>query len=135
MFIIRCDFSILLSTKGDVLPMPAGVSLTALVPHFTEGLANLRRFVYRGSLPTPPCYESVTWVVFNRPIALNGETVSLTILTFMKENLSNITSTRRDQKRSKSYIEIESMLTPKLIVSSQSEQLSDNYSSVQLLTR
>eukprot|EP00111_Clytia_hemisphaerica_P022912 TCONS_00067466-protein len=61
---------------GDVLPMPGGFSMTGMVPHFTEGLRNLRRFVYKGSLPTPPCYESVTWVIFNRPILLNGETVN-----------------------------------------------------------
>jgi len=65
--------------------MPAGIQLTSLVPHFGEGLRNLRRIIYKGSLPTPPCYESVTWVVLNRPVVLNGQTVS--VLFNLKEIL------------------------------------------------
>jgi len=53
--------------------MDGGLSLKNLVPALKEGIRNLRRFVYKGSLPTPPCYESVTWVIFKRPVNLVPE--------------------------------------------------------------
>ncbi|XP_065670263.1 uncharacterized protein LOC105845880 isoform X4 [Hydra vulgaris] len=54
-------------------PLPGGLSLKNLVPALKEGLNNIRRYVYKGSLPTPPCYESVTWIVFRRPIGILPE--------------------------------------------------------------
>ena len=57
--------------------LAGGISIKNLVPALKEGIQNLRRFVYKGSLPTPPCYESVTWVIFRRPINLVPERVSL----------------------------------------------------------
>ena len=56
-----------------------GLSLTNLVPALKEGLANLKVFAYQGSLPTPPCFESVTWFVFRRPVKVNPITVGLLI--------------------------------------------------------
>lgn len=76
--------------------MPAGVSLSALIPHFSEGLRSLRRFVYKGSLPTPPCYESVTWVVFNRPVVLTGQTVRYPVFSFNQNTGPKMSSFHMD---------------------------------------
>jgi len=52
-----------------------GLALTNLVPALKEGLSNLKVFGYQGSLPTPPCFESVTWLVFRRPVKVNPMTL------------------------------------------------------------
>ena len=56
--------------------LPHGLSIIGLIPPLQDGLVNLKRYVYKGSLPTPPCYESVTWVVFAKTIQLQPAMVS-----------------------------------------------------------
>jgi len=48
--------------KGRKLQKGYGLDLTALLPVMSEVPKNA--FLYRGSLTTPECQESVTWVVF-----------------------------------------------------------------------
>ena len=60
-----------------------GLALTNLVPALKEGLSNLKVFGYQGSLPTPPCFESVTWLVFRRPVKVNPMTVRPLIYFFL----------------------------------------------------
>ena len=58
------------------LKIRGGLSFTNLIPQMQNGIVNLKRYVYKGSLPTPPCYESVTWIVFKRPIDIRINKVS-----------------------------------------------------------
>ena len=57
--------------------LEGGLALSALVPAINEGLKNLRRYAYKGSLTTPPCYESVSWLIFKRPIGIPPNMVSI----------------------------------------------------------
>lgn len=56
--------------------IPSGINIRQMLPMLQEGLSNLRRYVYRGSIPTPPCFESVTWIVFKRPIQIGPDKVA-----------------------------------------------------------
>jgi len=53
--------------KGQNVNIGEFVDCAALLP------ANLSYFTYDGSLTTPPCYESVNWIVFNQPIEVSQE--------------------------------------------------------------
>eukprot|EP00794_Sanderia_malayensis_P007157 gene7153-7964_t len=64
-----------LRSPHDSLEFPDGLSLTNLVPALKQGIGHLSRFAYKGSLPTPPCYESVTWIVFRRPVKMKPATM------------------------------------------------------------
>lgn len=44
------------------------LSLTSLEAH--------DYWTYEGSLTTPPCYESVTWILFKQPVEMSEEQVS-----------------------------------------------------------
>ena len=48
-----------------------GVRLSYLVPELTEN--KLKYFTYKGSITTPPCYESVRWFVMKSPIAITKQ--------------------------------------------------------------
>lgn len=50
-----------------------GVDVAALLP---ADAANAQRWVYAGSLTTPPCSEGVSWSVFAKPIELSAEQIS-----------------------------------------------------------
>jgi carbonic anhydrase len=47
---------------GQQRPLPDPVDLTGFLP------ANAATFFYQGSLTTPPCSETVNWIVFRDPI-------------------------------------------------------------------
>lgn len=37
---------------------------------------------YKGSLTTPPYTECVTWIIFEKPVQIGGEQVSLNIINY-----------------------------------------------------
>jgi len=37
-----------------------------------------RYWTYRGSFTTPPCYETVTWIIFHEPISISSRDVRQT---------------------------------------------------------
>ena len=49
-----------------------GIQIINLVPALKEGIRNLKWFGYKGSLPAPPCFESVIWMVFQRPVKVKN---------------------------------------------------------------
>lgn len=54
---------------GDSIP------LASLIPDLAS--VNAPYFTYKGSLTTPPCYESVQWIVLQNPISVTESQVSL----------------------------------------------------------
>ena len=54
---------------GDSIP------LANLIPDLAS--VNAPYFTYKGSLTTPPCYESVQWIVLENPISVTESQVSL----------------------------------------------------------
>merc|ERR1712150_382621 len=52
--------------SGDSVDMRGGFDPATLLPGNTK-----KYWSYLGSLTTPPCYESVTWVVFEEPIEVS----------------------------------------------------------------
>ncbi|KXJ19865.1 Carbonic anhydrase 2 [Exaiptasia diaphana] len=55
----------------------ARIELTKLVPELTRPYPYY--FTYKGSLTTPPCYESVTWVVLKEKLTISMDQVRLLI--------------------------------------------------------
>ncbi|XP_075529226.1 carbonic anhydrase 1-like isoform X1 [Dermacentor variabilis] len=53
--------------KGMKCPLDQDIDINSLIP------ANGSYWTYEGSLTTPPCYESVTWIVFKEPIEVSRE--------------------------------------------------------------
>ncbi|KAI0241635.1 Carbonic anhydrase 1 [Lamellibrachia satsuma] len=54
--------------KGDTATIPGGFDAACLLPSDQS-----KYWFYPGSLTTPPCFESVTWIVYKDPIQM-GET-------------------------------------------------------------
>ena len=59
--------------EGDEVSLKKGVRLSYLLPELTEN--KLRYYTYKGSITTPPCYESVRWFVMKSPIAITKQQV------------------------------------------------------------
>lgn len=61
-----------ITSSGDTLSMPEGFDPASLLPNNRS-----EYWTYPGSLTTPPCYESVTWVVFKEPIEVSEEQMNV----------------------------------------------------------
>jgi carbonic anhydrase len=57
--------------RGEEITAKAGIDLTHLLP------SDRRYFLYKGSMTTPPCKESVTWVVMKNAVAISPEQLSV----------------------------------------------------------
>ncbi|CAB3980201.1 nuclear RNA export factor 1 [Paramuricea clavata] len=57
--------------SGDEVSLKKGVRLSYLVPELAEN--KLKYYTYKGSITTPPCYESVRWFVMKSPIAITKQ--------------------------------------------------------------
>ncbi|XP_026474423.1 carbonic anhydrase 13 [Ctenocephalides felis] len=53
--------------KGDKVTIPGPLDPAKLIPE------NKKYWTYPGSLTTPPCSESVTWILFKEPIEVSHE--------------------------------------------------------------
>ncbi|KAG8234699.1 hypothetical protein J437_LFUL014315 [Ladona fulva] len=53
--------------RGDSIELKAQIDPLKLLPD------SQAYWTYLGSLTTPPCYESVTWIVFKEPIEVSEE--------------------------------------------------------------
>ncbi|XP_023227238.1 carbonic anhydrase 1-like isoform X2 [Centruroides sculpturatus] len=56
--------------KGQRCPLREQVDPAKFIPD------NISYWTYEGSLTTPPCHESVTWIVFKNPIEASAEQIS-----------------------------------------------------------
>lgn len=54
--------------NGDKVDIPGGFDPASLLPH-----NRLRYWTYSGSLTTPPCYESVRFLIFRDPVEVSEE--------------------------------------------------------------
>lgn len=66
------------------MELKKGVRLSYLVPELTEN--KLKYYTYKGSITTPPCYESVRWFVMKSPIAITKQQVGLTGFSAISSN-------------------------------------------------
>ncbi|GBN42985.1 Carbonic anhydrase 1 [Araneus ventricosus] len=56
-----------IANKGNECTLPRVVDPAAFIPEVHD------YWTYEGSLTTPPCHESVTWVIFKKPIEVSEE--------------------------------------------------------------
>lgn len=54
--------------EGSKTDLPNGLDISTLLPSDIT-----RYWTYAGSLTTPPCFESVTWIVFKNPIEISEQ--------------------------------------------------------------
>lgn len=60
--------------KGDKVTLSDPLDPAKLLPRHTA------YWTYPGSLTTPPCTESVTWILFKQPVQVSAEQVSQVII-------------------------------------------------------
>ncbi|ELT98446.1 hypothetical protein CAPTEDRAFT_225271 [Capitella teleta] len=58
--------------KGQATELSSEFDLNHLLPVDTS-----KYWVYEGSMTTPPCHESVTWLIFYDPLKITGDELSL----------------------------------------------------------
>ena len=58
--------------SGDQIDFKEKIRILDFLPKDQDSF-----FRYHGSLTTPPCYESVTWTVFQKPITVSTNQVGL----------------------------------------------------------
>ncbi|KAF8781778.1 Carbonic anhydrase 1 like protein [Argiope bruennichi] len=56
-----------IANKGNECTLPRVVDPSAFIPEVHD------YWTYEGSLTTPPCHESVTWIIFKKPIEVSEE--------------------------------------------------------------
>ena len=66
MFIVNRNISQKYCLTGQHTPV-RGLSLYSLVPQLKD-LSGTSFYSYKGSLTTPPCYQSVNWIVLKKTI-------------------------------------------------------------------
>ncbi|NXC40503.1 CAH9 anhydrase, partial [Penelope pileata] len=66
--------------KGDEVFVP-GFNITGLLPEHLH-----LYFQYNGSLTTPPCYQSVKWMVFNQTVMLSREQMLVLVTSLQTEH-------------------------------------------------
>ncbi|GIX93579.1 carbonic anhydrase 1 [Caerostris darwini] len=64
-----CQVLSKIPTKDERTDLPSDLDPVAMFP----ADAATSYWTYSGSLTTPPCYESVTWIVFKQPITVSQE--------------------------------------------------------------
>ncbi|GBN76784.1 Carbonic anhydrase 2 [Araneus ventricosus] len=62
-----CEVLSKIPSKDDRTELPEDLDPVGMFP------ADHSFWTYSGSLTTPPCYESVTWIVFKTPITASQE--------------------------------------------------------------
>lgn len=62
-----------ISTTENEVAVPE-LNLLKLVPQLRD-LSRTSFYSYKGSLTTPPCYQSVNWIVLKKPIAVSRKVV------------------------------------------------------------
>jgi carbonic anhydrase len=90
-FALRGGSNRLLGALAEVLPVQEGqkrplgrkANPLDLLP---DQPANARRWSYEGSLTTPPCTEGVRWTVFEQPIEVSGEQLSVLTSAYSRNN-------------------------------------------------
>ena len=65
--------------KGIRCNVPKKINPAGLLPWHstTTGQGDLSYWTYKGSLTTPPLYESVTWIVFKQPMIISREQLEI----------------------------------------------------------
>ena len=59
------------------------LALFKLVPELAD-LSKASFYSYKGSLTTPPCYQSVSWIVLKNPVDVGTDMVGMPVLSFSK---------------------------------------------------
>lgn len=73
----NAHFTSLLNHLNEIQYGDATVDVTDVVLNDLVIPTLDRYYRYKGSLTTPPCFESITWSVFEEPILLSGKQLSL----------------------------------------------------------
>ena len=64
--------------------------LEKLIPNVMNSMQADRFFTYEGSLTTPGCYESVTWIVFNSHPVITDDQVRKKLLSVILSIIARI---------------------------------------------
>ena len=71
---LNCAFVFLIDSSVEI----PDLSLKNLIPLLQADLiSNLQSYAYQGSLPSPPCFESVTWLVSEQLVSVKPDTVRI----------------------------------------------------------